>query len=139
MNVIELPDNEDCIYKSNDKIRLDLSFMANTDLNGLRFGVIPFYKGDAPVGASFSEELPNVKAGEEIKKSFIFDTSSLAEGTYTLSLTLLQHDDAGNPIIADRVDRACGIEIKKNEADGKNMNWDHRSFGSTHLSALKLI
>ncbi len=139
MKKLVLPDNEDCVYTLGDKIKLDLCFMANKDLSGVKLGVVPFYKGGVSVGASFSSELNDMKAGNEINKSFAFDTSALPEGMYSLSLLLLQCDDAGNAIIADRVDRACTIEIKKNDCDGRKMNWDHRAFGSAQLPEIEII
>ena len=138
MNKLTLPINEDCVYACGDEIRLDLCFTANESLSGVKLGVIPSYKGDTPVGASFSGELCDIKAGENKEISFGFDTSCLSEGAYSLSLSLIQCDDAGNAVVCDRVDRACTIEIKKNESDGR-VNWDHRAFGSASLPELKML
>ena len=138
MERLSLPLNDDCVYTCGDEIRLDLCFTANKDLKGVKLGVVPSYKGDVPVGASFSDELGDIKSGENKEISFGFDTSCLSEGAYSLSLLLLQCDDAGNAIVCDRVDRACTIEIKKNES-GRRMNWDHRAFGSASLPELKLL
>jgi lipopolysaccharide transport system ATP-binding protein len=138
MEKLSLPMNEDCVYICGEKIRLDLTFTANKEINGAKLGVTPSYKGDIPVGTSFSSELGAFFAGESKELSFEFDTSCLSEGAYSLSLSVLQCDDAGNAVVCDRVDRACTIEMKKNE-DERRMNWEYRSFGAASLPVLKQL
>lgn len=138
MELLSLPQNDDCVYKSGEKIRLDLTLTANKNISGAKIGVTAAYKGDAFVGTALTSEKLTIKAEEKKEISFEFDTSCLSEGAYSLSLSILQCDDAGNAIVCDRVDRACTIEIKKNESKEK-MNWEHRSFGSASLPELKML
>jgi lipopolysaccharide transport system ATP-binding protein len=133
---IEFPDTEDCVYQKGDKMRFKLRFRAENDLDSAFVRVIARYKGDSPVGLSRSRDLGTFKAGEETERSFLFDTSYLAEGTYYFNVALFQTDDVGTSVILDHVSRACSFEIVRGEDGKRKMSWEHRWWGSTEMPEL---
>ena len=97
-----------------------------------------YYAGTTPVAMTSTRpgQLQLVKDRQTIQG--VFDTSSLAPGTYQIRLALYCVDECGAESQYDVVDRAVGFIIdESNLVNG--MKWQPRYWGNSRLPDIKII
>ncbi len=139
MQSIEFLSKQESIYTRGDPVKFQLRWKANRDLDGVRLRMIVRFRDDSAVGLVQSQEIADVKAGEERADMFSFDNSMLADGKYFLSIALFQSDELGNSIILDHVSRACAFEIISPMDGERLLNWEHRWWGSVRFPDLEIV
>ena len=117
------------------KFRLRLE--GKDDLEGVRIRLeIRTLEGDN-VGMSESLPLISIKNGEMMDASFQYDISNLAEGSYTLRLTLFELNDMGVHKGFDETTELIYFDIVEDEEN--RTNWLPQYWGRIKLPPVELI
>lgn len=123
-------------FMASEPFKFHLRLEGKADLEGLRVRLeIRTPDGDN-VGMSESQPLISIKKGEMLDLNFFYDISNLAEGLYTLRLTLFELNEMGTHKGFDETTELIHFEII--EDDKNRTNWLPQYWGRVKLPPVKL-
>lgn len=123
-------------FMVSEPFKFHLRLEGKADLEGLRVRLeIRTPDGDN-VGMSESQPLISIKKGEMLDLNFFYDISNLAEGLYTLRLTLFELNEMGTHKGFDETTELIHFEII--EDDKNRTNWLPQYWGRVKLPPVKL-
>lgn len=131
-------DRETTVYTNGEPVVFRLDWTSLEDLTDVRFRMIVRYQDDSPVGLVISPKITNAKRGKHYETTMRFDSSTLSEGRYYLSIAIYQSDENGMHIILDHVTRACSFEVINDLKEDGLLDWQHRWWGSVKFPQLIL-
>lgn len=123
-------------YMASEKMRFSISLEAKSDMNDLRVRLEIRTIDQQNVGMSESKPLLSIKKGEFYNPEFEFDLSPLAEGLYTLRLTLFKPIEGGKHIGFDETTSLIYFEIIEDDTD--RTVWMPQYWGRVKLPAVEL-
>lgn len=130
-------DVEQPCYASDQKMRFAISVEAKQDMDDICVRLEIRTIDQINVGMSESKALFSVKKGQNSRLEFGFDVSSLAEGLYTLRLTLFKPYEVGKFIGYDETTELIYFEVK--ESDKERCAWLPQYWGHIKLPSAELI
>ena len=139
MSMIEFLNQENCVITRGQPLKFRLNWSAKEKLANVKFRMIVRFIDDSPVGLVQSHIIGDAEKDQQQETTFTFDTSTLADGKYFLSIALFQSDEVGNSIILDHVTRACSFEVISPLEDQNLLSWEHQWWGSIRFPDLNII
>lgn len=124
-------------YYASEKMRFSINLEAMEDMEDLRVRLEIRTVDQLNVGMSESKPLLSVKKGEFYSPEFEFDISNLAEGMYTLRLTLFKPTEMGRHQGYDETTELIYFEIIEDEVD--RTTWLPQYWGRVKLPAVNLL
>lgn len=130
-----LLDKENAKYASSEKMKFRINIEGKDKLDNLRVRLEIRTVDGTNVGMSESKPMFSVVPGECKDIDFMYDISNLAEGTYTLRLTLFELNDMGGHKGFDESTELIYFEIIEDELD--RTNWLPQYWGRVKLPAVR--
>lgn len=124
-------------FKAGEAIEIMLNYKSFKQVNNCCIRMVIYHNG-TPVGTILSETIK-----EEIIKNltyettFSFATDELAIGTYTASIGIYCHTDAGFHTPLDYLESAFSFQIVQGKIENKI--WKHRFWGSVIFNQAKIV
>lgn len=123
-------------YDSNEIMRFHLGLEGKDNLENLRIRLEIRTLSGSNVGMSESLPLISINKGQMLDKNFDYDISNLAEGSYTLRLTLFELNDMGIHKGFDETTELIYFDIV--ESDNNRTNWLPQYWGQIKLPPVTL-
>ncbi len=130
-----LLDKENARYASSEKIKFRINVEGKEKLDDLRVRLEIRTADGTNVGMSESKPMFSVMPGECKDYDFTYDISNLAEGTYTLRLTLFELNDMGVHKGFDESTELIYFEVVEDESN--RTNWLPQYWGRVKLPAVE--
>ena len=132
---LEMLDVDACQIEYGEKFLFKIIWKSENADERLLFKMVVNGIDTTPVGVIFGEELQHKKGLNEAK--FMFDTSYLVPGHYTIDMILYDQDQAGNVMFYDRC-TALRFGVEHGEKSVKLKHW-FKDWGYGVLPCLKRI
>ena len=127
----DLLDKDIAKYKASESIKFHLKIEGKDNLDNLRIRLeIRTLEGNN-VGMSESAPLISIKNGEVLDRNFQYDISNLAEGSYTMRLTLFELNDMGVHKGFDETTELIYFDVVEDKEDATN--WLPQYWGRVKL------
>ncbi len=117
---LEILNKERAQFEYGEKFTFRTKWLSENDNETLKMKLVVNGIDATPVGVVFCGELEH-KQGEN-EKEFIFDTSYLVPGKYTVDVILYDNDEAGNVMFYDRT-TALRFTVEHGEESIKLKHW----------------
>lgn len=130
-----LLDKENARYASSEKMKFRINVEGKEKLDDLRVRLEIRTVDGTNVGMSESKPMFSVMPGECKDYDFTYDISNLAEGTYTLRLTLFELNDMGGHKGFDESTELIYFEVVEDESN--RTNWLPQYWGRVKLPAVE--
>ena len=137
LHSFEFLDKKIARYSSLEKIKFQIDLEGRIDIEDLRVRLEIRTVDGTNVGMSESKPLISLKEGEREKINFSFDISNLAEGMYTLRLTLFLLNDMGIHEGFDESTELIYFEIFEEEYG--RTNWLPQYWGRVKLPPVECL
>ena len=124
-------------YASSEKMRFQISLEGKDDLDNIRIRLEIRTVEGTNVGMSESVDSFSIRNGEMVDYEIEYDISNLAEGSYTLRLTLFELNSMGIHRGFDETTEAIYFEIVEDEEN--RTNWLPQYWGRVKLPAAKIV
>ncbi|TYZ29822.1 ABC transporter ATP-binding protein [Selenomonas caprae] len=124
-------------YFSSEKMKFCLKIEGKEDITDLRIRLEIRTIDGTNVGMSESLPLINIRKGETLVERYCFDIANLAEGSYTLRLTLFELNDLGYHKGLDETTELIYFDVV--EDDNNRTNWLPQYWGQVKLPSVVKI
>lgn len=124
-------EKEKAKYTSSEKMKFRINLEGKDNINDLRVRLEIRAIDGTNVGMSESKTMFSIMLGERKDYDFIYDIGNLAEGTYTLRLTLFTLNEMGMHKGFDESTELIYFEIVEDESD--RTNWLPQYWGRVKL------
>ena len=124
-------------FAASEPMKFHLKMEGKDNLDGLRVRLEIRTLDNVNVGMSESKPLVSIQNGEILDMDFRYDVSNLAEGSYTLRLTLFELNDMGVHRGFDETTELIYFDVVEDE--GNRTNWLHQYWGRVKLPPVEVI
>lgn len=135
LHSFEFLDKEIARYSSLEKMKFQIDVEGKANMEDLRVRLEIRTVDGTNVGMSESKPMFSLKEGEKDKLNFSFDVSNLAEGVYTLRITLFLLNDMGVHEGYDESTELIYFEIMEDEYG--RTNWLPQYWGRVKLPSVE--
>jgi len=132
-----LLDKENAQFLSTEPMKFRINIEAKHNFENLRIRLEIRTLDETNVGMSESKPLFSIHAGESKVLDFCFNISNLAEGTYTLRLTIFELNQLGLHKGFDETTELIYFEVIESELD--RTNWLPQYWGHVKLSPVQSL
>ncbi len=122
-------------FEYGEKFAFRTKWLSENDNETLRMKLVVNGIDATPVGVVFCGELEHKKGDNQ--KDFVFDTSHLVPGKYTVDVILYDNDEAGNVMFYDRT-TALRFTIEHSEESIKLKHW-FKDWGNAVIPCVEQI
>ena len=133
----ELLEKQIARYTASESIKFRINVEGYDDIEDLRVRLEIRTVDGTNVGMSESKAMFSIKKGERKDVDFSYDISNLAEGTYSLRLTLFLLNDMGMHKGFDETTETIYFEIVEDESD--RTNWLPQYWGRVKLPSVERL
>ncbi len=133
----EFIDKKIARFLSSEKMKFCINIEGKEKIDGLRIRLEIRTPSGENVGMSESQRLINLKKGETQDVELLYDISNLAEGTYTLRLTVFILNEMGTHKGLDETTELIYFEIVEDEKN--RTNWMPQYWGRIKLPSVERI
>lgn len=137
LHTFEFLDKSIARFASMEKIRFRIGLEGKDDLDNLRIRLEIRTVEETNVGMSESLPLFDIRKGQNLYYDFEYDISNLAEGDYTLRLTIFELNELGVHKGFDETTETIYFEIVENEEN--RTNWLPQYWGHVKLPSVRLL
>lgn len=130
---LELLDKEDCIFKSDETMKLRLRWCANREVKEICMRMEIIYADNTPAGMTNSKSFASALSGQIVENTFMLDLKNLAPGKYQVNIALYNVNEFGTYENLDKVISAFSFETVENPSFNNNIAWLHRWWGHVKL------
>lgn len=132
---LEILNKETPQFEYGEKFTFRTKWLSENDNEALKMKLVVNGIDASPVGVVFCGELSHNKG--ENQKEFVFDTSYLVPGKYTVDVILYDNDEAGNVMFYDRT-TALRFTVEHSEESIKLKHW-FKDWGNAVLPCVEQV
>ncbi len=130
-------ETKNCQFERSEPIKIKIEWVANEDLQDVRFLVKVATTGSQSVGAAESDFVRDCKKGERRTTELALDLSTIAEGEYNLSLDLYSLTSSGAHYSFDHPEALFNFKLINSEP--YQIIWRQQWWGNSRLKNMKII
>lgn len=136
---LEILNKDECKFNKGEKLRFNIKWKANKDINNMCMRAIILFSDSTPAGMMTTSPNISGKKDEIIDTKFECDISTLAPGKYIGKLVFYNVNSFGTFEHVDVVENAFSFEVINNENENNNLDWQHRWWGHSSLPEIKVL
>lgn len=132
----EFFDRKKAIYFSGEKMKFQMKWISQKNIEGLRVYLAIRASDNTVVGMTQSDEFADAFMGKEMVANFEVDLSNLVEGVYCFKIDIYAINGYGTHISYDHPWKDIYFEIRNKLENNNGITWQRKYFGSVKLNSI---